>query len=601
MRHGMGVATVTARPRPPRRDGRARSELMLTCMENLLVATEERVYFKDRLSRFLFVSAGWIAAYAPGRDPEDLIGQTDFDIFSEEHARAAFEDEQRIIRTGEPLVGKVEQETWADRADAWVSTTKMPLRDAAGAVIGTFGISRDVTAQITAERALATQAMRDPLTGLANRVALMGRLAQTLLAMEQHPSRLAILFIDLDHFKEINDSFGHDVGDLVLAEVGRRLASVARRTDTVARMGGDEFVMLCTELADRADVGLIGGRILRTVGAPYVHGDNDLSVTCSVGIVETGDVVTEPDRLIRDADVAMYEAKKAGRNRCQVYHPAHRAHRAHRAPEGTRGLRAELGRAIKSGELFLAYQPVFSLATRTLAGVEALVRWRHPGHGIVPPADFIPFAEENGLVGRIGSFVLDEACRELAGWTARDDWPGAFTMAVNVSGPELSDPGLPGRVAAAVRRHGVEPSRLCLEITETALIRHLGDVKQTLSALSAIGVRIALDDFGTGYSTLAHLQRLDADTLKIDRSFVEQISRSDRDRKIVAAVIAMSHALGMCVVAEGIETGHQLATLLALDCDEGQGALFGHPLPPAAVIALASTGPADPSLVTLSP
>jgi diguanylate cyclase (GGDEF)-like protein/PAS domain S-box-containing protein len=555
-------------------------------MDNLLLATEERVYFNDRHSRFLFVSAGWIAAYAPGRSAADLAGKTDFDIFSAEHARAAFEDEQQIIRTGEPIVGKVEQETWADRADAWVSSTKMPLRDGDGQIIGTFGISRDVTAQIRAEQALARQAQRDPLTGLANRVTLMGRLAQAMFAMEQRPSRLAVLFVDLDNFKEINDSFGHDAGDLVLAEVGRRLAAIARRTDTVARLGGDEFVMLCTELAEHADVGLIGSRILRAVEVPYIHSVRDLSVTCSIGIAETGDVLTEPDRLIRDADVAMYEAKKAGRNRYQVYHPAHRASRAR---PGTNGLRTELDRAIKTGELFLAYQPLFALSTRTLTGVEALVRWRHPGQGIVPPADFIPFAEEHGLVGRIGSFVLEEACRQLAGWTARDGWPADFTMAVNVSGRELSDPGLPGRVATVVGRHGVNPSQLCLEITETALIRHLGDVQETLSALSAIGVRIALDDFGTGYSTLAHLQRLNADTLKIDRSFVDQISRSGRDRKIVAAVIAMSHALGMNVVGEGIETGHQLATLLELDCDEGQGALFGRALSPDLVVSLAET------------
>ena len=569
-------------------------------MSNLLSATAERVYFKDLQSRFLLVSAGWIAACAPGYTAAELIGKTDFDFFNEEHASAAFADEQRIIRTGEPIVGKLEKETHGGQALAWVSSTKMPLRDESGRIIGTFGISRDVTAQIRAEKALAHQALHDPLTGLPNRIALLDRLSQGLLDMERHPARLAVLFADLDNFKEINDSYGHDAGDLVLAEVGRRLSALARRGDTVARLGGDEFVMLCGKLDRHVVVRPIGDRIIRSIAVPYVYGGRDLSVTCSVGVVVTSDAAADPDQLIGNADRAMYEAKKAGRNRCQVYDPAHRP----RAEKNM--LHNELCRAIENSELFLVYQPLFSLKARSLTGVEALVRWRHPSGAVMPPGDFIPFAEENGLIGELGSFVLDDACRQLADWAARDGWPGAFTMAVNVSGRELSDPGLPGRVAEMVRRHGLQPPQLCLEITETALIAEVGDVQETLSALSAIGVRIALDDFGTGYSTLVYLQRLNVDVLKIDRSFVEHISRSTRDREIVAAVTAMSHALGMTVVGEGIETSHQLAILAGLDCDEGQGLLFGQPLTPEAVVTLMETGqsscqPAAPESLPLAP
>ena len=553
-------------------------------MSNLLSATAERVYFKDLQSRFLLVSAGWIAACAPDHTAAELIGKTDFDFFNEEHASCAFEDEQQIIRTGEPIIGKLEQETHGGQALAWVSSTKMPLRDESGRIIGTFGISRDVTAQIRAEQALAHQALHDPLTGLPNRLTLLDRLSQGLLAMERHHARLAVLFIDLDNFKEINDSYGHDAGDLVLGAVGRRLSALARRGDTVARLGGDEFVMLCGELDSHVVVRSIGDRIIRSIAVPYVYGGQDLSVTCSVGIVVTGDAAAEPDQLIGHADRAMYEAKQAGRNRCRVYSPALRA----RAEKNV--LHNELCRAIEHSELFLVYQPVFSLKARSLTGVEALVRWRHPSGAVMPPGDFIPFAEEHGLIRELGSFVLDEACRQLADWAARDGWPGAFTMAVNVSGREILDPGLPGRVAEMVRRHGLQPPRLCLEITETALIAEVGDVQETLSALSAIGVRIALDDFGTGYSTLVHLQRLKVDVLKIDRSFVEHISRSTRDREIVAAVTAMSHALGMTVVGEGIETSHQLAILADLDCDEGQGLLFGQPLSPEEVVTLMETG-----------
>ncbi len=547
-------------------------DLMLTCMGNLLSATEERVYFKDRESRFLLVSSGWLAAYAPGRTADELVGKTDFDVFGSEHAHAAFTDEQRIIATGQPVAAKVEHETFSDRTSTWASTTKMPLRDENGQIIGTFGISRDITAQVRAERALAYQALHDPLTGLANRVVLMDRLAQALAAMERQRSRLAVLFVDLDNFKEINDSFGHDAGDLVLTEIGRRLISTARRSDTVARLGGDEFVLLCPELNQHTGPGSIGRRIVDAVATPYIYNGQDLSVTCSVGIAVTNDPATEPDRMIRDADVTMFEAKRAGRNRYQVCRPGRRA------GAGRTTLRTELNRALQDNELFLVYQPLISLQTRVLAGAEALVRWRHPERGILLPGSFIPFAEENGLIGRIGSFVLDEACRQLARWSCQAGWPEGFTVGVNVSGRELSGPSLCERVTATLRRHGVRPAQLCLEITETALIQHVGDLQEALSMLSASGVRIALDDFGTGYSTLGYLQQLSADTLKIDRSFVEHISRSYRDQQIVAAVIAMAHALEMTVIGEGVENRDQLAILRLLRCDLGQGNFLAPPL-----------------------
>ncbi|MGA2804514.1 MAG: EAL domain-containing protein [Acidimicrobiales bacterium] len=524
-------------------------ELKLTCMGNLLSTTEERVYFKDVRSRFLLVSAGWIAAIAPDRSAEDIVGKTDFDFFSKEHAEAAFEDEQRIIRTGEPMVNKLERETFGNGMSPWVSTTKMPLRDETGQIIGTFGISRDVTAQIRAESALAYQVQHDPVTGLANRVALMDRLSQAVADLERQPGRLAVLYVDLDHFKAINDAFGHDAGDQVLAEVGHRLAQFSRHSDTVARLGGDEFVVLCGDLRDDDDVGLIGERIVQGIRAPFVDNGRDLSVTCSVGIVITRDPLAEPRHLIRDADAMMYEAKETGRNQYRIFDASERI--------GTLAsrLQAELSRAIDRAELFLLYQPLFSLDDQSLLGVEALVRWHHPERGLVTPDSFIPFAEQYGLIGRIDAFVLNEACRQIAEWTAREGWPAKFTMAVNVSGAELSDP-------------------------------EWGDVQETLSSLSQLGVRLALDDFGTGYSSLAHLQRMKVDILKIDRSFVARIGRSQRDREIVAAVTAMSHALGITVVGEGIETSHQLDTLAGLDCDQGQGFLFARPLSAEAVVAL---------------
>ena len=392
-------------------------ELELTCMRNLLACTEERVYFKDTLSRFLLVSAGWIAAYAPGRTAAELIGKTDFDFFGEDHASAAFADEELIIGTGEPIVGKLERETHAGHPDAWVSSTKMPLRDESGRIIGTFGISRDVTAQITAEKALAHQALHDPLTGLPNRLALMDRLAQALVAMERHPSCVAVLCIDMDNFKGINDFYGHDAGDLVLAEAGRRLSALARRGDTVARLSGNEFVMLCQDLGSHA-IPLIGDRITRSIAVPFADRGQDLSVTCSIGIAVTSDVTSEPARLIHDAEMATYEAKKAGRNRCQLYHPAQHAR------AGNNVLPSDMRRAIENSELFLVYQPLFALKELAPIGAEALVRWRHPSGTVMPPDDFIPLAEENGLIGKLDSFVLEEACRQFSGWAARDGLAG---------------------------------------------------------------------------------------------------------------------------------------------------------------------------------
>ena len=553
---------------------------MRLCMHNLLDNSSERVYFKDLDSRFLLLSHGYMLDDAPGLSESDLLGKTDFDIFSEPHAIAAFEDEQRIIRTGEPILGKIERETFRDRPDAWVQSSKLALRDDDGTIIGTFGMSRDVTAQVEAEQALTYQALHDPVTGLANRTALQDRLSQALLALERRPGRIALLLIDLDDFKAINDAVGHEAGDKVLVEVARRLSHAMRRADTVACFGGDEFVVFCT-FRDSDDPRLFGERVVRAIGQPITKHGLDLTVTASVGVVVTSDPTTGSGELLEDADIAMYRAKEAGKNCFRVFTPSHPAEVA-----TNHLLENELRHALDASELFLLYQPVFSIKNGSLCGVEALVRWRHPTRGIVSPVEFIPLAEELELIGRVDDFVLDEACRQLATWLGEGGWPDDFTMAVNISGLELDDPAFPDHVAKVIAEHGLDPSRLCLEITETSWIADDSDVEAMLPALSALGVRLALDDFGTGYSTLLRLQHLQVDILKIDRSFVEHLGRSARDRQIVAAVIAMAHALEMSVVAEGIETNEQLDELASLGCDVAQGFLFAHPLPAETVAEL---------------
>jgi diguanylate cyclase (GGDEF)-like protein/PAS domain S-box-containing protein len=550
-----------------------RRELERLCLRNLLDTPGERIFFKDLESRFILVSQNLLADQTNGCTADDIIGKSDFDFFSDEHASAAFDDEQRIIDTGDPIVGKIERETFHDRPDAWVSTTKLPLRDDTGRIVGTFGLSRDVTAQVLAEQALEHQALHDAVTGLPNRLALMDRLAQALLALERTHGRVAVLFVDLDNFKNINDSLGHEAGDRVLVEVGRRLARISRRADTVARFGGDEFVLLCNGLRADDDVRLIASRAVRAIGRRYVEDGVDLTITGSIGVVVTAEASAEPGELLQQADIAMYEAKGSGRDGFRIFDP-----NLHAQAMASHEFDAALRRAIEEKELFLLYQPLFSLDDHRLRGAEALVRWQHPERGVVPPVEFIPLAEERGLIGAIDAFVLDEACRQLAQWTAEGSCPEGFSVAVNMSGRQLSDPRLVERVASTLKKHGVAPNRICLEVTETALIGELGGAANTLKALSAIGVRLALDDFGTGYSTLAHVQRLNVDTLKIDRSFVDQIGGSDRDREIIGAITAMAHALGMSVVGEGIETELQLDELTALGCDEGQGFLLARPL-----------------------
>ena len=283
-------------------------ELERLCLHNLLAARQERLFFKDLEGRFLLVSDGWLQAEGQGRSLESVVGKTDFDIFSRPHAIAALEDEDRVIRTGEPMIDKIERETFHDRPDAWVSTTKLPLRDQDGRIIGTFGIARDVTAQ-----------MHDGLTGVANRVALMDRLTQALVGIERRPASVAVLFLDIDGFKAINDAFGHRAGDQVLVDVARRLARVSRRLDTVARYGGDEFAMLCTSLNDTAQLRLIARRVIGAIGTPVVVEDKPIAVTGSLGAVITSDPTADPDDLLEQADAAMYEAKRAGTGRFRIH------------------------------------------------------------------------------------------------------------------------------------------------------------------------------------------------------------------------------------------------------------------------------------------
>lgn len=297
----------------------SREEIERLCMRSLLTSPQERFFFKDRDGRFVLVSAGWLAAFGKGRTLDEVIGKTDFDMFSRSHAAAALRDEQRVLATGERMVGKIERATFDDRPDAWVATITEPVFGDDGAIIGTWGISRDVTAQVEAEQSLEHQVLHDAVTGLANRVALMDRLSRALILLERRPGRVGLLFIDVDTFKGINDSLGHDAGDRVLTEIGRRLTSAARRIDTVARLGGDEFVILGAELSHHDDPRLIGERVLQAMRSPLDIDGRTITVTGSVGAALTGNPLADPGELLQQADSAMYDSKRAGGNRCQIF------------------------------------------------------------------------------------------------------------------------------------------------------------------------------------------------------------------------------------------------------------------------------------------
>jgi diguanylate cyclase (GGDEF)-like protein len=422
-----------------------------------------------------------------------------------------------------------------------------------------------------AEKALAYQAVHDSLTGLPNRVLLMDRLHQAQAQLERHGGALSVLFLDLDHFKVVNDTIDHLVGDALLKAVAQRLTEAARTGDTVARFGGDEFVVLA-EVSGERDALQLGQRLLEAVtGLGPIEG-HLLSITASVGVVVTA-APRDPELLMRDADVAMYRAKEAGRARVELFDERARLASVQRA-----SMERELQAAVTDGTLTLHYQPVVTLADRHVVGVEALLRWDHPTLGMVLPGEFIPLAEESSLIVDLGTFALQEACRQARAW--RDTIPGLddLTMWVNVSGAQLNRMDLCSLVAETLAVSGLPPHALGLEITESVFVQQAAPLRAALTTLRSLGVRIAIDDFGTGFSSLGRLKELPTDVIKIDGCFVHDLGNDAEDIAIVAACMALADALGLTVVAECIETTGQLAVLLDEHCHHGQGYLFSAPM-----------------------
>ena len=441
-------------------------------------------------------------------------------------------------------------------------------------VRGVYGIGKDITERKALERELEHRAYTDPLTGLANRDLFTERLEQALVRTARHKHPLAVLFLDLDNFKYVNDSLGHEIGDRLLIEVSSCIQSLLRETDITARLGGDEFAVLLEDLEGEGGATRVAQRIFEKLEAPFLIGEQKLRTTFSMGIVLATSGKETPDELLRDADTAMYRAKHRGRNRYELFEPG-----MNKAAQNRLELERNLRYAMENGQLTVHYQPKVWVEDGSIYGMEALVRWDRPGHGLTSPGEFIPVAEETGLVVPLGSQVMEQACRQLKEW--QDQYPDRepLTVSVNVSPQQFLD-GLAEKVSQVLWETGLAPDTLILEITESAAMEDTEFTKSTLQELKRLGVRLSIDDFGTGYSSLSYLKNLPVDNLKIDRSFINGLEDDPANIAVTNAVIALSRSLGLQVVAEGVETVEQLANLQELGCDLAQGFYFSKPLPP---------------------
>ena len=473
-----------------------------------------------------------------------------------------------------------------DGAESPIEDSAAPIHDRGGQVTGAVIVFHDVSESRNMTLRMSHLAQHDFLTDLPNRMLLNDRLNHSIALARRHGRQLAVLFLDLDHFKHINDSLGHPIGDQLLKAVALRLVACVRGSDTVSRQGGDEFVVLLSEIEHPEDAAFTAGKMRAAVMAPYSIATHDLHLSASIGISIYPDDGQDAESLIKSSDTAMYHAKDSGRNNYQFFRQPMNVRAVER-----QSVEGNLRRALERREFVLNYQPKINLKTGAITGAEALIRWRHPDRGLIFPAPFIAIAEECGLIVPIGQWVLREACTQARAWI--DAGLKFDQIAVNISAVEFRSKGFFEAVCAVLRETGLEPHYLELELTETVLMRNVESTSAVLQALSAMGVRLAVDDFGTGYSSLSYLRRFPIDTLKIDQSFVHDVTTNANDATIVSAVIAMGQSLKQRVVAEGVETSEQLAFLQTHRCSEGQGYYFSHPVLANAFTTLLETGVAE--------
>jgi diguanylate cyclase (GGDEF)-like protein/PAS domain S-box-containing protein len=475
------------------------------------------------------------------------------------------------LRGGETIVAHEGQARRRDGSMIWVSLNIRLVRDDKGEPLYLEGTFEDITARKEYEEQLTHQALHDALTGLPNRTLFIERLDRAIKRSERTESAYSVLLVDLDRFKRVNDSLGHVAGDRLLIEVGRRLGDCVRSMDTVARLGGDEFAIILEEFQTSQEAIQITRRIQEELRKPFLVGGGEVVLSASIGLVLRTEGYEQPEDVLRDADISMYRAKDLGKNRYKIFDKTMHM-RAVKAVQ----MENELRRAIPEREFFVMYQPIHDIQGG-LYGFEALVRWNHPERGIIPPNDFIPVAEESGLIIELGIWVLETACDVLARWNRRKT-ERRLSLSVNLSRRQLSQPKLVHNVAQILRDSMLDPQLLTLEVTETAIMDNPEQALQRLNMLKELGLRLSVDDFGTGYSSLAYLQRFPVDILKVDRAFVDHMAEDQESQEIVRAIIALGHSLRLNLVAEGVETVPQFELLKAMQCDFVQGYLFNKPL-----------------------
>jgi len=548
-----------------------RFQMQRSLLEAFLNHIPDNIFFKDRASRFLQVSRS-MANYFGLAEASQAVNKTDADFFSAEHADRALADEQEILRTGQPLAGMEEKETWPDGRENWVLSTKVPLRNHRGQVIGTMGISRDITDRKQAEFRIRYMALHDGLTGLPNRMLLEDRLTQCIAFAGRNQSRVAVLMLDLDHFKNVNDSLGHHIGDQLLQAVSQRLRESLRESDIVGRLGGDEFVIALPAVCSHSDVECVVGKLLTTLAEPYQIDGHELVSTASIGIAQYPVDGESAELLIQIADTAMYQAKKNMRGTYLFFAPEFTE-----ATRFRRKLENDLRHALDRGELVLHYQPLVSTKQGSITGMEALLRWRHPEHGIIPPLQFIPQLEELGLMVEVGHWALETACRQNVEWQKQGLPP--IRVAVNLSPQQFYRDDIVATVEGVLLTTGLDPKWLELELTESLTLDDTEATIQIMSDLKRLGVSLSLDDFGTGWSSLSYLRRFHLDRIKIDRSFLRDIASQPAAEAIVRTIITLGRNLGLTCIAEGVETRQQLDYLQKLKCGEIQGFLYSPALP----------------------
>jgi diguanylate cyclase (GGDEF)-like protein/PAS domain S-box-containing protein len=549
--------------------------LQQQCANAALACTSEAVLFADPGGRVQRMNGaaehltGWSQAEAAGRPLHEVLP-----VMDSQNAMA-MEEVQHLKNGGraEGLPTSVLL-TRRDKKEMTIQTRSMSIRDYSGNYTGTVVVFHDVGAARAKTLELSHLAQHDFLTDLPNRVLLNDRIKQAIASAARYHKQLAVMFVDLDQFKKINDTYGHATGDKLLQSVAGRIVGCVRRSDTVSRQGGDEFIVLLSEVSHAEDSVFIARKILGALSTPYSIDQKHLCMSGSIGVSTFPDDGQDAETLIHKADTALYDAKKLGRNNYQFF----RADMQARVLEW-QSLEGSLRNAVGRNEFLLHYQPKVDLKTAEISGVEALLRWKHPERGLIQPLQFVPIAEESGLIVPIGKWVLLEACRQARAWI--DAGLPPVRMAVNVSAVQFMDEDFLENVRDALRVTKIDASNLELELTETVLMQDADSAMETLHALKAIGVQLAVDDFGTGYSSFSYLRKFPLDALKVDRTFINEISAGTDNAAILSALISIGKSLKHRVVAEGIETLEQLDFLRRQGCSEGQGYYFSHPVPAA--------------------